>query len=281
MKLRIKGTPVLWVFWNPYQGFWNWNLCKIIEKVVFIPTLSKLMIQGIIGFDTFILKTKLKSKTTNTNRSGYSPDKIVNYFDLGTHDDAFELRWVADEFLSTLPNPYKIYAFEANPNSFNKAVNNTTHIPNLKLYNVALVNGRAELGKIRLYTGGNGHADSLYRAKNSYVDVSAKRISDFFREEKIELEKGINILRMNIEGAEYEVINDLIENDLVKYFDGFYGMWDDVSKINYEKSKEFRKILKAKKIYPYPFNGRDMNVKGRLQLIKQSLERSIYGMDKK
>jgi FkbM family methyltransferase len=277
MKLRIKGTPVLWLFWNPYQGFWNWNLCKIIEKIVFIPFLSKSIIKGIISFDTFFLRIKLKSKAANINKSGYSPQKTINYFDLGTHNDAFELRWVVDDLLLKLPNPYKIYAFEANPDSYSKAIINTNYIRNLKFYNVALVNQKPESGKIRLFTGGNGHADSIYRNTVSYVEVPAQKISDIIKNEKIDLEKGINILRMNIEGAEYDVINDLIENDLIKYFDGFYGMWDDLSKINYEKSKEFRKLLKNKNIFPYPFNGRDMNIKMRTDLIKMSLEKSIFG----
>lgn len=49
----------------------------------------------------------------------------------------------------------------------------------------------------------------------------------------------------SMEGAEADVMEDLIAYDLLKYFDGFYGMWDDVSKIDQEKDRVFRGLLKA------------------------------------
>src|SRR5580698_3919606 len=122
MKLKIKDAPVLWMFWHPHQGYWNWDLCRVINKVIFIRPLSRLAIKGVINFDTSMLARKLRSKKTNANKSGYSPEKTINYFDLGTHKNAAELRWTYDELLSKLPNPYKIYAVEANPVSFNQAV---------------------------------------------------------------------------------------------------------------------------------------------------------------
>lgn len=82
---------------------------------------------------------------------------------------------------------------------------------------------------------------------------------------------------MNIEGCELDVIEDLKQNNLLKFFDGFYGMWDDVSKIDYEKDKRLRKLMKEAHISPYPFNGRDMQYNSRLRLIKKSLKLSILG----
>ena len=80
---------------------------------------------------------------------------------------------------------------------------------------------------------------------------------------------------MNIEGSEYDVIENLIESDLIKYFDGFYGMWDDVFKLDKEKYRKFQQILKEIGVYPFPFNGRDMDK--RTSLINESLMNSILG----
>ena len=282
MKIRFKGTPLKCLIYHPHQGFWNWGLTKIINKVIFIPALSKSMINGIIRLDTYYLKKTLNKKTTNVNNRGYTAKKTINFFDLGTHKNAYELRWAYDEVLSKLPNPCKLYAFEANPVSYQQAIVETKNIPGLKMFNVALVNNIPVNGMIRLYTMGDGLGDSIYRSEESnYVDVPAKKFSAILKEEKIDLANSINILRMNVEGAEYEIIKDIIENDLVKFFSGFYGMWDDLSKIDYDKSEEFRQTLTDAGIYTYPFNGRDMKRKPRTDLIKLSLERSIFGLEGK
>ena len=220
----------------------------------------------------------------NLNKSGYSPNKNINYFDLGTHKRAAELNWVVKKVLSQLPNPYRIFGFEANPDSFNVAINNCNQIDNLKLYNLALVNKIPKSGLIKLFTSGGGLADSIYRtAKKSYTEVEAKKLSDVIKNENIKLNESINIIRMNIEGCEFDVIEDLIHNDLIKYFDGFYGMWDDISKlvsagkIDIKRYAEFQKVLQEANVHPFPFNGRDMQHKERKTLINKSLRNSILG----
>lgn len=216
-------------------------------------------------------------KNKNINKSRYSPNKNINYFDLGTHKFARELNWVFDEVLSKLPNPCRLFAFEANPKTFNIAKNNCSQIDNLKFHNLALVSKVPESGLVRLYTSGEGVGDSIYRKEESYVEVEAKKLSDVIRDEAIRLDECINIIRMNIEGSEFDVIEDLIESDLIKYFDGFYGMWDDVFKLDKEKFKKFNKILKEVGVYPFPFNGRDMGAKK--SLISESLMNSILGYE--
>lgn len=205
------------------------------------------------------------------------PNKNINYFDLGAHKWAVELNWVVNKVLSQLPNPHKIFAFEANPKNFNHANDHCRQIDNLKFYNLALVSEVPESGLVKLYTSGEAGADSIYRKKESFVEVEAKKLSDVIRDENVKLNEGINIIRMNIEGSEYDVIEDLIESDLIKHFDGFYGMWDDVFKIDKEKYKVFQKMLKKLNIYPFPFNGRDMHHKERKELIYKSLMNSIFG----
>ena len=235
----------------------------------------------IIYTDTFLLRLSLWLFSKNVNRTGYAVDKTINYFDLGTHERANELNWVFKDILIKLPNPFNIYAFEANPSTYEIALTNTAEILSLKFFNLALVNKMPQTGYARLYKFGNGLGDSLYRPEYAeYVEVPARRFSELLKEEDIHLEDSINILRMNIEGCEMDVIQDLINNDLVKYFDGFYGMWDDLSKIDYAKDREFRKMLKKASIYPFPLNGRDMKFKIRKNVIQKSLEQTIFGKGK-
>ena len=212
----------------------------------------------------------------NINKSKYSHNKNINYFDLGTYIGAAELKWVANRVLSKLRNPYRIFAFEANPKSFNLAKNKISQINNLEFYNVALVNEIPESRFVKLYSN-DCPGDSIYRKQASYVEVEAKKLSDVIREQDARLEESINIIRMNIEGSEYDVIEDLINADLIKYFDGFYGMWDDVFKLDKQKYKKFQRTLKEIDVYPFPFNGRDMGHENRKKLIYKSLMNSILG----
>ena len=213
----------------------------------------------------------------NINKSRYHPDQNINYFDLGTHEKAQELKWVSNKILSKLPNPYKIFAFEANPKTFNLAKNNISKIDNLEFKNLALVNKAPKSGLVKLYMSDDGLGDSIHWASDLHIDVEAKKLSDVIKNEGIRLVESINIIRMNIEGSEYDVIEDLIETDLIKYFDGFYGMWDDVFKQDKGKYIKFQKILKEIDVYPFPFNGRDMRFPNRKRLIKRSLKNSIFG----
>ena len=63
---------------------------------------------------------------------------------------------------------------------------------------------------------------------------------------------------MNIEGAEYDVIKDLVHSGLSERMDGFFGMWDDLSKIDIERDDDFRAFLLRNRIQTFPFNGRDL-----------------------
>ncbi len=278
MIFKIQNRPFYWVLWHPHQRIWNWTLITIIDKLIFIKPLAQVVKNCVVKVDTFILGICQKWYPRNINKRGYSPQKQINYFDLGTHKFANELNWIYEQVFSKLPNPKNIFAFEANPESYNIAVDNVRSIKQLKFFNIALVNNIPKSGHIRLYTHESGEGDSIYRINsNSFVDVPAKRLSDVIKDHNIQLSDSINIIRMNIEGCEFDVIEDLIENDLLKFIDGFYGMWDDVSKIDYEKDKRFRKLMKKVSLYPFPFNGRDMQYNSRKKLIEKSLNYSILG----
>jgi len=71
------------------------------------------------------------------------------------------------------------------------------------------------------------------------------------------------ILRMNIEGAEQFVIQDLIDAGLHRSIDGYYGMWDDLSKVDPSAAKTFRRLLRDNGISTITFNDRDLETSAR------------------
>ena len=140
---KIKNNPY-WVLWHPHQRLWNWTLVKKIHELIYIKPLANSIISFIIRLDTYLLALSLRINSKNVNRRGYSPQKQINYFDLGTHKFANELNWVNENVFLEFPNPRNIFAFEANPESYKIATNNVKSIKNLKFFNTALVNDKPE-----------------------------------------------------------------------------------------------------------------------------------------
>ncbi len=101
------------------------------------------------------------------------------------------------------------------------------------------------------------------------------RLSDWLREKNISLEDRICLLRMNIEGAEFDVLQDLVESGLATNVDGYYGMWDDVSKINVKRDVEFREFLSRNGIRSMTFNGRDVRWRFRMKCIEYDMNTSV------
>ena len=80
---------------------------------------------------------------------------------------------------------------------------------------------------------------------------------------------------MNIEGSEVDVIQDLVESGLAKHIDGYFGMWDDMSKINQKKDDEFRLFLRNHHIHPFTFNERDFMAPLRVKAIRYDIATAI------
>jgi hypothetical protein len=67
--------------------------------------------------------------------------------------------------------------------------------------------------------------------------------SKWLKENVPDFEDSFNILRVNIEGAEVHLFEDLIKNDLVKHFDMFCGTGNDVEKISEHSADKYYKML--------------------------------------
>jgi hypothetical protein len=81
----------------------------------------------------------------------------------------------------------------------------------------------------------------------------------------------ILLLRMNCEGAEWPVLRDLEKAGLLAYISGFFGMWDDLWKIDIGMDARFRAYLKEQKIRNFTYNDRDLKFYLRRKAIKYHL----------
>lgn len=257
------------ILWHPHQKLWNSRLIRFINKSK-LPRIVRLkLIKLVIFIDTFLLGVRLKLfHNPKVQRNNYA--RHINYFDIGLHKEASELRWVLDTVLQQQDCSFTAYGFEANPDSYEQARQCVPQANNIRLYNYAIINEQPPSGTIKLYISKKGLSDSIYRDNfGEHIEVPAIKFSDFIQKENIDLVNSINVLRMNIEGAEYDVIQDLINSKLLQYFDRLYGMWDDVSKTDHSKDLHFRMIMKKHNIHQVPLNGRDLRIQSRLGIIKK------------
>jgi len=122
--------------------------------------------------------------------------------------------------------------------------------------------------------------------KDEYEIVETILFSDWIREKVPDFAESFNILRFNIEGAEWHLINDLVRNDMVKNIDIFCGHGDDVKKIGiyrdkvdkyYEKlTRHNIKILSFCSIYPETKETLKKMIQAKLTLKKQKREGNFF-----
>jgi hypothetical protein len=136
--------------------------------------------------------------------------------------------------------------------------------PTIHVFNYAVVAPDYLRDSVSLFLderGGKG--DSLFSERGTCsIDVPAIRLTKHLEIEGVDLMKTITIVRMNIEGAELYVLQDLEAAKATQFIDGWYGMWDDLFKIEPTKDAELRALMKRNKIKSIPFNARDLKNAG-------------------
>lgn len=158
----------------------------------------------------------------------------IRYFDFGLHTGT-ELMWVQD-ILPKFGDDYEIYGFEACKKYYDLVKSEKQYKldkKHTKIYHLAI---SATNEDIKLYHHKNSVGHSIYDSKNgiakdSFEIVKGVKFSDWLNEQGIILEDSFNIIRVNIEGAEYDMFNDIIENNLHSKIAIFCGDGKDTAKI--------------------------------------------------
>lgn len=181
----------------------------------------------------------------------------VNYFDLGLYQ-GIEMEWMVRNILPQMNVEWEAYGFEAHPTYSCNCCNKFMDLGNVYIHTNAICDSNKP---VKLYLSPNNEGHSIYSTKNnvnpgSFVTVQGIKFSDFLRDHVPNFKDSFNIIKCNIEGAEWMLINDLIENDLLKHFDVYCGKWDDVEKIEELKDKveQYYKIFEDNGITVHRFS---------------------------
>jgi len=176
----------------------------------------------------------------------------VNYFDLGLYKGV-ELGWMVNEIFPNLDiQDYNAYGFEANPQLCENVCSQFKGKDKVKIYNYAI---NKENKPLKLYLGDSLECSSIYDTnkninRDQSFDVSGVKFSSWLKENVEEFENSFNIIRVNIEGAEWDLMNDLDENNLIGCFNIYCGSFNDVKKVGelHQHLKEYRRIFKKNNI---------------------------------
>jgi FkbM family methyltransferase len=266
--------------WHPQQRLWNAALVSAVEaRFARVPALAAILVRLVVLVDSLMLLAGVLRRRMRLLglRLGPMPRgrAAVLYVDCGVHDDGHELRlirrWLARR------RDVHIIAFEAGSEQFAAAAEVLADVPSLDLRHRCLVGPDHTSPTVTLYgsRSDGGYADSIFaRDGADHEDVPAGRLSEVLLSEHGS-HQGPVILRMNIEGAELAVVEDLVAAGLHQRIDGYYGMWDDLSKIDAHLDARLRRLLQACAISPLTFNGRDLGYGLRRLAIRTDVETSI------
>lgn len=205
-----------------------------------------------------IIEEKVFLDQNNITRIAYcckknKPKMKINYFDLGLHKDAAEI----DMFINICKKnqlEYNIYGFEAHPEYCLDLVKKYSENKKINIINKAISNTNG-FTDLYISEGNKGEGNSIFKTKrnvnpNNFVKVETILFSDWLNKNVPNFEKENNILRFNIEGAEWYLINDLNNTGLLKNFKIILGSNSDLFKVNELKNniKAYEAILKNNNI---------------------------------
>jgi FkbM family methyltransferase len=142
-------------------------------------------------------------------------------YDLSETSIVFDLGGYKGEFASAILNKFNctVYIFEPIPFLFNIIIEKFSGNKNLHPYCFGLYN---KTMKEQISLSDNG--SSLFIKDTESVEIQLKSITEFLQENTI---YSIDLIKINIEGAEYELLESLLENGLIKRFKNIQVQFHD------------------------------------------------------
>lgn len=157
--------------------------------------------------------------------------KKLTYIDIGLHTHAREIVMM-QEACARLDVELTVHGIEANPQYITPLRKRFAHQPNIYIHCYAI--GAPTDAKLYLSPESGGHGNSIYPDKNNvtedYVPTVGIQLTDLIDNGTIAL-ADINILKYNIEGAELQLMKNLVENQMQGVFAIYAGAGSDLHKV--------------------------------------------------
>jgi FkbM family methyltransferase len=156
------------------------------------------------------------------NREAWPGDWLRYEYDLNENSIVIDLGCYIGEFTKIMEDKFNcyIYSFEPIKLFHDVCVDKFKNNSKIKVYKAGLSN---ENKKVDFTIG--GEASSMFSDENRpEIDVDLIKIDDFLEQEKIQK---VNVLKMNIEGGEYDLLEYMIKNNLTEKFENIQVQFHD------------------------------------------------------
>jgi FkbM family methyltransferase len=173
-----------------------------------------------------------------TLRLDYSLNDESLVFDLG----GYEGEWSADIFCKYGSN---IYVFEPNKDFYNNIVQKFCKNDKIKLFNFGLA-GNDRMEKLYL----NENSSSLFSHGENFTEIQLKSVVEFMETEKIE---NIDLIKINIEGGEFEFFEKILSSNLALKFDNIQVQFHDFVPDSDSRMKQIQNELSKTHFLTYQF----------------------------
>ena len=174
----------------------------------------------------------------NTFRLNYPLNENSIVFDIGGYKG---------DFTQNVWNKYKcnIYVFEPIKSFYEDIVNRFKNNPKVKVFNFGFSNKNGDI-EIKL----QDDSSSIFRVNNCQTEiVKMMKLSDF-----IKLGRNIDLLKLNVEGAEYYILDDLIQNNLLSVINNIQIQFHEIDRRYVLKQHEICRELNKTHRLTYKFN---------------------------
>ena len=156
------------------------------------------------------------------NREAWPGDWLRYEYDLNENSIVIDLGCYIGEFTKIMEDKFNcyIYSFEPIKLFHDVCVDKFKNNSKIKVYKAGLSN---ENKKVDFTIG--GEASSMFSDEDRpEIDVDLIKIDDFLEQEKIQK---VNVLKMNIEGGEYDLLEYMIKNNLTGKFENIQVQFHD------------------------------------------------------
>ena len=151
-------------------------------------------------------------KGDQTLRLNYQLNKESIVFDLGGYKGEFA-KVINDKYQSV------IHVFEPVPSFYNVIQDTFINNDKVNVYNYGLA---GKDSKMKISSSEDG--SSIYISSSDYQIILLKSIVNFIKTNKI---NQVDLIKINIEGGEYEVLETLLDNNMISIFKNIQVQFHD------------------------------------------------------
>lgn len=176
-------------------------------------------------------------------------EKYRYTYDLNKDSVVFDLGGFEGNWSNTINNLYKptLYIFEPIKKYYNNIVSRFKNETNIKVYNFGL-SDKKQIAKINL----SNDASSIHISETlNFENIELEDISDFLNENEL---TEVDLLKINIEGCEYELLERLINANKLTTFKNIQVQFHIFVDNAIERRNKIREFLQKTHTETYCYN---------------------------